>query len=367
MKILFLCDNLGKGGKERRMIELIKGLSKYPEVSIELILFKKLIEYPEIYNLNIPLHIIERKPKYTPLTFLNVFKKCREIRPDIIHAWSSMTAIFVIPSIWLYNIKMLNGNIANAPQNLNFCKKKYILARLSFPYSKIVVGNSIAGLKAYHVPKSKGICIPNGFDFKRILKLENPGLIRDKYNLGTNFVIGKVAGFDDRKDYKTFITAAQQVLRAHESVIFFAIGNGPNFELIKNLVPQSIKEKIIFTGQIDDVESIINIFDIGILCTNSDIHGEGLSNSILEYMSLAKPVIATEGGGTNEIILENITGYLVPPKSSVVLADKILDLLENPIKAKQMGMAGRKRIEDHFSLDNMTSEYFHLYNRLIIE
>jgi glycosyltransferase involved in cell wall biosynthesis len=87
----------------------------------------------------------------------------------------------------------------------------------------------------------------------------------------------------------------------------------------------------------------------------------------MEYMAIGKPVIATEGGGTNEIVVDGETGFLVRPKSPEALANKILELLENPDRANQMGMAGRRRVQDHFNLGKMTDTYFDLYNRLISE
>lgn len=364
MKVIFLCDSLIKGGRERRMIELIRGLSKYPDVHIELILFKNLIEYPEIHDLGIPLHIIERKPKHNPLTFLRVFRICRATRPDVLHTWSSMSAIFAFPAKKLLNIKLINGNIANAPRNLNIWNKDFFRAKLTFPFSNVIVGNSNAGLKAFKAPKSKSISIPNGFDFERIKSIEKAKVIKEKYNLGTNLVIGKIAAFTNRKDYETFITAAHLVLQIRDDVIFFAIGQGPNFEKIKASVPLAIRDKIVFTGLILKVESLINIFNIGVLATNIDVHGEGISNSIMEYMALGKPVIATEGGGTNEIVLDGETGFLVPAKSPEVLANKMLELLENQKKAEQMGRAGKNRIDDHFNLAKMTLDYLKLYGRL---
>jgi glycosyltransferase involved in cell wall biosynthesis len=364
MKIILLCDSLIKGGKERRMIELIKGLSKEPGVHIELILFKNLIEYSEIYDLGIPLHIIERKPKHNPLTFWKVYKICREVRPDILHTWSSMSAIFAFPSKKLLNIKLLNGNIASAPRSLRIWNRDFFRAKLTFPFSDVIVGNSSAGLKAFKAPGSRSICIPNGFDFQRISNIEKAEVIKEKYKVGTHSVIGKIAAFSDRKDYDTFISAAQKVLQIRDDVIFFAIGDGPNFEKTKASVPSAIRDRIIFTGLMRNVESLINIFNIGVLSTNNDIHGEGISNSILEYMALGKPVIATEGGGTNEIVVDKETGFLVPPKSPEILAGKILEMLDNPAKSNKMGILGEKRIKDYFSLDKMTREYFQLYSKL---
>lgn len=343
------------------MIELIKGLTIDPGVHIELILFKKLIEYPEIYDLGIPLHIIERKPKHNPLTFLKVFRICREVRPDILHAWSSMSAIFAIPAKTLLNIKLFNGSIASAPQDLRSWDKDLFRAKITYPFSDVIVGNSGAGLKTFRAPGSKSICIHNGFDFQRVKNIENAQSIREKYRVGANTVVGHIAAFSDKKDYKTFIAAACKVLQIRNDVIFFAIGQGPKFKNVVASVPTPLKDRIVFTGSIDNVESLINIFDVGMLST----HGEGISNAIMEYMALGKPVIATKGGGTNEIVVDNETGFLVPPNSPIVMAEKVLELIDNPAKANRMGMAGKRRIIDHFNLDKMTLEYLKLYKTLI--
>ena len=349
------------------MLELIKGLTGRANVQMELILFKDLIEYPEIYDLGIPLHIIRRKPKHNPATFLKVFRICKIARPDVLHTWSSMSAIFAYPAIKLLNIKLLNGNIASAPHNLRYWDKDYFRAKLTFFYSDVIVGNSLAGLKAFRAPRPRSICIPNGFDFRRIKKLKNSKTIRETYNLGDKRIVGKVAAFAQRKDYKTYIDAAKIVLEIRNDVVFLAIGDGPDLEKIRNYVPKLLRDKIHFTGAVQHIESLVNVFDIGVLCTNADVHGEGISNSIMEYMALRKPVVATEGGGTNEIVLEGETGFLVPPKSPKEIADKIILLLNNREMSELMGATGRKHVQDNYELDKMTDRYFELYSRLIKE
>jgi glycosyltransferase involved in cell wall biosynthesis len=81
-------------------------------------------------------------------------------------------------------------------------------------------------------------------------------------------------------------------------ICFLLIGDGENIERCKYLVKDLPTENIKFLGRQNDAESIINIFDIGVLTTNIRIHREGISNSIIEYMAMGKPVIATQGGGT---------------------------------------------------------------------
>ena len=365
MRILLVNDSLVKGGKERRMIELIKGLLERPDVKLELVLLSNVVEYPEIHDLNIPLRILERKPAKDPRVCYRLMKICKTFKADIIHSWSSISTIFAFPAVKWLNIKLINANIADAPKDLKIWGKQLFRAKLTFPYSDVVVSNSKAGLKAYFAPESKGVCIHNGFDFNRIRTLANPESIRQKFNIKTPYVIGKIAAFAPRKDYFTYLKAAVQVVKKRNDVTFLSIGDGPLLEECRQLIPTEFNDRILFTGVQRDVESIINIFTVGALSTNVDIHGEGISNSIMEYMVLSKPVVATEGGGTNEIIVDGVTGYLVPPKAPESMAEKFLYLLEHPEAAKAMGARGRQRIYDCFNLEKMTETYYQLYRRLI--
>ncbi|SHJ60819.1 glycosyltransferase [Pseudozobellia thermophila] len=364
MRILFLIDNLRKGGKERRMLELVKGLLHEKDIAVEIVIFKNQIEYAIIGELAVKVHVIERKPKYAPTPFFKLFRICREFGPDIIHSWSTMCSLYAIPVCKLRRTKLVNGNIAKAPNYSSIWKKELLLAKLSFVFSDLIIGNSSAGLKAYRAPISKSTAIKNGFDFRRTQGLEETRAIKEKYNIKTKKVVAKIAAFANRKDYETYILAAKIVLAKREDITFLAIGSGTNLEQIKKLVPKAIEDKVIFTGAIQDIESVVNTIDIGVLCTNSTLHGEGISNSILEYMALGKPVIATRGGGTDEIVINNETGYLIPPKSPQILADKILELIDDPKKSSEMGQKGKSRIKTHFNLEHMTHQYLEVYNKL---
>ncbi len=118
---------------------------------------------------------------------------------------------------------------------------------------------------------------------------------------------------------------------------------------------------VIFTGKQTDVYDIINIFDIAVLSTFT----EGISNSIVEYMALGKAVVATDGGGTKELIVDNETGFIIPQQSPTVLADKIEILLNNPNLRETMGRKGKQRIIDEFNLDKMVNAHVKLYNKLL--
>ncbi len=365
MKILMLIDSLARGGRERRLLELLKSFKPIEDIEVALVVFSKRIEYPEIHDMGISLHILERKPAKDPRVFFRLNKVVKKEKPDLIHSWGIMPSIYVIPTVKLQGIKFLNAFIANAPKGLNYLNSQYFRAQLTFPSSDMVVGNSKAGLKAYDAPSDKSLCIYNGFDFNRVRELEDSNVVRERLGIQAGKVVGMVGAFYDRKDYYTYIDAACKYLEKRQDVTFLAIGDGPNFEKCKAKVPQKMQDRILFPGLLKQVESVVNIFDIGVLSTNAEVHGEGISNSIMEYMVLEKPVVASIGGGTNEIVVDKKTGFLVPTGDADALVEKLEYLVDHPDIARSFGQEGRERIHQHFSLDRMEKDYLELYEKML--
>jgi len=360
MRILYIIDELEAGGKERRLVQLLKGLDN-KEISSKIILLTNIVHYKEIFNLNTDLIILERNTKKDPFIFFKLFKICKEWNPDIIHAWGSMPAIYASPAAKLLKIKLINAMIADAPKKLN--RKQSIRSIVSFPFSDIIQSNSFAGLKSYNVPENKGNVIHNGFDFERIKNLKDKNKIKQELKINTKYIIGMVASLYHHKDYESLISAAKRILKQRDDITFLCIGDGPKLEHIKEMAKDS--KRIIFTGKRNDVESIVNTFDIGILLTNLEKHGEGISNSVIEYMALGKPVIATDGGGTKELVVESETGFLIPQKSPDQLTEKIERLLNDEALRDRMGRKGREKIKKEFLLEKMVKEHIDLYNRVL--
>lgn len=364
IKILIIIDNLRRGGKERRLVELLKGLKENPEIEIYVILLKELNHYPEINDLqNVRVKVLERKIKKDPLIFIRIFRICKQYQPAIIHSWGSMPSIYAVPAAKLLRVKFINAMISNAI--FKPASKNWIRAKLTFPFSDVILSNSHAGLKAYHAPVHKSRVIHNGFNFSRVSKLTQPEEVRKSLQIETRYVIGMIGAFHDRKDYDTYIMAALKILGKRKDVTFVAVGDGPNIEYHKKLAGQNYPGRIKFPGQHDHVESIINIIDVGVLTTNDEIHKEGISNAILEYMALGKPVIATAGGGTNEIMIDGNTGFIINPGSQDQLIEKIEFLLDHPEDALLFGQRGKKRIQNEFSIEKMVHSTVELYKKLL--
>lgn len=369
MKILFFIDSLRSGGKERRFTELVKQLRKTDDVQFEIVVMDRHIHYREILDLNIPIHYLIRSSKKDLRVFPKFYKICKRYRPDIIHCWDDMTAVIAASVSRLLKIKLVNGMVVDTPVVRNFSNKYWLRGQLTFPFSHLIIGNSKAGLEAYKAPLTKSLCIYNGIDFKRFEGLKDSVLVKKEIldtEDGTNlFIVGMVAAFEDRKDYMTLIRAAVSLLSRHENFRFILVGEGVHFTRIKNSVPAEHARNIIFLGRRSDVETIVNIFDVGILLTDTKFHGEGISNSILEYMASGKPVIATRGGGTNEVVIDGENGYLADAYNEKQLEEKIEELFHDKEKRLLAGNKGRLMIKEKFDLKAMADHYIEAYKRVL--
>jgi len=360
MKILFFINGIYLGGKERRLVELMKEIQLRPQFQFELAVMDAEINYQEIINMKIKIHYLIRKSKKDLSVFSQLYSICKEFKPDIIHCWDGMTAIYSIPVCKLLQIKLMNGMIVNCPSRRNILNKRILHSKLSFPFSDIIIGNSNAGLKAYNAPVKKSIVIYNGYNFKRNECLLEKNELRQQLNITTKHVIGMVATFSESKDYATYFKAAGIILKKRKDITFLAIGNNTDTKTANELLENEFSDHFRLLGKKSGIESFINMLDVGVLATFT----EGISNSIMEYMALGKPVIATAGGGTSEIIKNKSTGFLVKVADAEDLANKIEYLLENTTKGIEMGLKGQERIRTFFSIEGMVEKYILAYKNL---
>lgn len=362
MKIIYLIESLKAGGKERRFSELVRRLQHKPHIELEIVVMNEEIHYPVAEATNIKIHYLIRKTKKDFSVFKKFYSICKKSRPDIVHCWDDMTAIIAVPACKLLQIKLVNGMVNNTPTKRNILNKIYLRAKISFLFSDVIIGNSKAGILAFNAPLKKSLLIYNGFNFDRKNQISSKNEIRKQLNITTKYVIGMVATFSPQKDYKTFYNAAEIVLSRRKDITFLAIGANTDSAESQNMVNDPFKvEHFRFLGTQSNIESLINIIDVGILAT----YTEGISNAIMEFMAMGKPVIATDGGGTNEIIKDQETGYLISTYDSQDLADKMELMIGDEDKRIKMGNAGMKRIEDVFSIDVMVKEFIAAYQNLL--
>ncbi len=348
---------MGKGGKERRLYELIRKLKSVEGISFSLLTLRAENDFPDLANLAVPLNSLTRsQSKSLFIKFIRFFLFIKNWKPDLVHSWGSLNTLFAVLLKPIFGYKIIDNQITSAPKDV---KNSFLFYTIPFTFSELVVSNSIAGLKSYKAPKNKSKVIYNGFDFNRIRNLRSKNIIRSRLVITSNFIVGMFANLTHAKNYKLFFTVAQIVLTKRNDVTFICAGKGDFNEYLLTLTT-NIKDRVRVLGQVHEVEQLMSICDIGLQLTNINGHGEGISNSILELCALGKCVIATDCGGTSEIIQDKINGFLIDDNADYI-SDLISSLLDDNIKRDEIGAEAVKVIAEKFSIENMVDEYRRLY------
>jgi len=364
IRILHITDTLTSGGKERQLVELLRGFSKKSEFVNELIVLSDIIHYEEVRSLGIKIHIFKRTRQWDLQILKKIYSVAKRYRPDIIYSWESMCTMYASPIALICRSVLINGMIRNAPLCLNVRDRRYRRLLLTAPFSTVILANSLAGLQAFRVDKRKGLCIQNGFNFDRISNLPSVDDIRRSLGIGTKHIVGMIGRFNREKDYRTFFEAAKLLCSKRKDITFVAVGEGPDLEKFTSSLKGESAANIRILGASKRVEEIAQTFSVGVLLTDLRYHGEGIANVLMEYMALEKPVIATDLAGNREIVRDGENGFLIPFGDENALAMRIRDIVDRPEIGCAFGRAGRALIEQKFGIEQMVQKYVELFRHL---
>ncbi|MBI4583694.1 MAG: glycosyltransferase [Planctomycetes bacterium] len=172
-----------------------------------------------------------------------------------------------------------------------------------------------------------------------------------------------VGALELKKGHGILLEALPQVLERQEAVLAI-LGEGPQApELERQVERLGLRDRVRLLGFREDVQEILSAASIFVLPTLS----EGLGTAILEALLLEKPVIASSVGGIPEIIEQRRHGLLVPPGDPAALAQGILEVLSQPQAAAQRARAGRRRVLESFSADQMVEKTLAVYEELLAQ
>ncbi|MFW6351375.1 MAG: glycosyltransferase family 4 protein [Bacteroidota bacterium] len=353
MRVLVVIESLRDGGKQRQVEELVRMLALKPEYYILVLILKDEIHFDRILRMErVDVKYLHRRHKKDPLVFARFFREASAFQPDVINSWGGLPSMLALPYSIIKRVPLVNEMVQNS--RLPPFSTQWFRARISFLFSEVIIGNSQIGMKVYKVPHGKGRLIRNGMNTDRIKKLNNQEQVRLKYNLQPGKkVVGMVATIDWRKNFPMYVKAGMSLLKNRRDVVFFVVGDGPDRPSLETMIPDELRQFFMFTGRISEVEQVINIFDVAVLAS----FGEGTSNSLLEYMVLRKPVVATDVYGVNEVVQEGGTGHLVPQDDYRKMGEKISELLDNPELAREMGENGYEYVIKECSIDKLVSQH----------
>jgi glycosyltransferase involved in cell wall biosynthesis len=177
-------------------------------------------------------------------------------------------------------------------------------------------------------------------------------------------VVGTATPLETVKGVPFFLGAAQKILAARDGVEFLVSGAGPEEANLRRLARAlGIAEHVTFVPNLPNFSRSLAAMDI--FCLPS--LRQGLGTIMLEAMALGRPVIATGVGGVYSVVHDNETGLVVPPSNSARLADRILELLADPQRARSIGESGRQLVLRDFGVAKMVSRTAELYREVLSE
>ncbi len=230
----------------------------------------------------------------------------------------------------------------------DFCYNKTLLKTLSaFPKEIICVSTAIKdfyalkGAKVMHVSSD----MPERFSTVTSNAIK---LFKNKFKLNNKFVVGYIGRLVEWKGINVLEEAVAKV--NNPSIVCLVVGEGDKLQ--KNKVQErkvtgikhSIKSNsanIVYTGFRDDIEVVLSVLDIFV---HPAIEPEPYATTIVEAMMAKVPVIATNLGGTKEIIKNKVNGLLVKPKDSKDIAEAIISLQNDPTLRGKIGLEGYRTV-----------------------
>lgn len=287
-----------------------------------------------------------------------------EVKLDVIHFHAGQLGLMYAPAIASCmagistRILTLHNPILRHPP-----LRRFIETRLLERLSRIV---TVSDYMKRELISKKGVAserirvIPNGVD------LDNYGNMATRESalseLGAskeNLVVGFVGRLHHLKGVDLLIDAAAAVKKRLPRVEFVFVGDGPEDETLKELAAEhGVSDIVRFAGYRRDAWRLMPAFDVVVLPSRD----EAQSISLLEAMACGKPVVAARVGGIPEVVDDRVTGLLFPRENVSMLAKTLIDLLDDPQRRAIMGAAGRQRVRERFSQEEMLQKTLALYN-----
>ncbi|MFN2468601.1 MAG: glycosyltransferase [Gaiellaceae bacterium] len=175
-------------------------------------------------------------------------------------------------------------------------------------------------------------------------------------------LVVEIARLCDVKGQRELIDAVAELDGVHAVLVGEDLEQGG---LYRDLLERRIAERgaagrIVLAGHRPDARAFLEEADVFALPSWM----EGMPITVLEAMAHARPVVATAVGGTGEVVVDGVTGLLVPPRDAAALGRAIGSLLSDRDAARRIGEAGRRRVEEHFSEEAMTRRVLEVYDEL---
>ena len=364
IKICYIIGQLGKGGAERQLYELVKGIDRKKFEPIVISLSQGGYWSEKFRKLNVQMIELERKKNREFTRLFKLIKLLKSIKPDIIHTYMFTANSYGRIAAFIAGTPII---IASERSSIEIGKDKnrfgIYIDKLLASFTHGIICNSQKAseslVKRYSFNAKKIFTVHNGINVAGFLK-------KPSYNPKKKLVqkiVGAVGRLQPVKNHRLFLDMAKIVSEKSDnnSIKFAIVGEGVlRNELEEYSQHLRIENKIVFLGERNDIPDLLQSMDIFVMTSLY----EGMSNAIMEAMAAGLPVVATEVGGNSELVIDGETGFLCPSNDAMALADRVASLINSEKESERMGENGRKRMLNEFGIEKMIKETENIYMKL---
>jgi glycosyltransferase involved in cell wall biosynthesis len=358
MKILQSCGSRSWGGLEMQTLLITRELLRRGH-EVSLLCVPRTTLLKEAYAAGVPSVGLLGKDKQAISTIKDLSKLLKGYSYDVVHTHLSHDLWWLVPAMRLsasHAKLFLTKHVASGIKKTDPLHR-FLYGRLQgiFAISNYIKESVV---NTCPVPESEVHVVPPGISLDEF----NPDLfdknaIRKELGFSENSIlVGMVGRMSPGKGHEEFIRAAQKIAMESELNIRFIVIGGASYgeneyeSQIKSLVSElKLDSAVQLTGFRKDVARMMSVLDI--LAFPS--HEESFGMTLTEAMAMRLPVVASGNAGVLDIVVDNESGVLVPPKNYQALADGIVKLARSPLLRRKFGENGRKRVEQRFSLQSV--------------
>ena len=303
-----------------------------------------------------PVHaeVVEYDGRYNrPLTLWKTSRRLRKVverlKPDLVHShgWdAAMIGTFALVGLPVAHLIHIHTTDVWLDSRQFKHHLRRMLTRWMFNRPATTVVGASDAVRRYWCrtldwPLQSFRVIRNGVDTARFQPSQNNGRSNGALTIGVAARLQPNKGLEDL--LRALAILAQDNLRPN---LLIAGGDGSREPLESRVEQLGLREQVKFLGFVQDMRGFYDSIDVAALASLS---GEGLPLFVLEAMSCGVPVVATDVGGTKEVLRDGVDGFVVPAHEPSALAAALRKLLQHPEDRRQMGMNARHRIEADFS------------------
>lgn len=329
---------------------------------------------PDLKTILVPELIRSIRP-WTDFRAAGIIQKhLTQLRPDVVHTHSAKAGILGRSVAWKLKIPCVVHTVHGAPfhpyQAWPVRKFYQICERWAARrcHRLISVADAMTDLlvEAKIAERSKFVTIYSGMDIEPFLNADQNRLQLRK-DLGIrpeDIVVGKIARLFHLKGHQYLLACAQRVVQADPRIRFLLVGDGILREsLEKEIASMGLQNHFIFTGLVPphEIPDLIGAMD---MLMHVSLR-EGLARALPQAMLAGKPVISYDIDGAKEVVIEDQTGILLPPKSIQPLGDAILKLANDADLRTRLGLQGRLLCQERFGHQSMTKQIRRLYEQIL--